>query len=849
MKEIRKIFIVLVLLLSLCLVGCKKDKDDNIEHTHQFELFSTNQRPTCTKDGENLLICRECEEIKTEVIPATGHNPIPATCKEPSVCSVCSEVLSTDLLEHTYTNWSIVKEATCKEDGTKERECIVCHTKEQELILKLEHNFEFIEIVKEASCEKNGEEKYKCSLCEEEKTEVIKAIGHKSEPATCTSYEKCLECGKVLGTEMLEHNYTEWNVIKESSCIEKGLKERECTECHKKETESIDMIDHQYEIVDGSEVCSVCKYEKGLAELTTKIQNINLVVDGENGLVLPTEFEGYALTWKSNTPDIVLDDGTIYTKNVIQYAQMIAKFVYNEQEVETIVDVKIPLIDTARIEYCWSAYYSLKIPFETTTNIRFLKKTYGGVCSVVRYETSDENIITTGGTITQQTYDQEAVVTCYLQIGKLIQSFSRTVKVLAFSDLQCIDNVIDWIPSVLEQLSKGEINKLPLTHERFGTNISWFCMDSGIIAGEGVFVMPLTPQNITLEATIIMGEYDRTLTYQLENIGGGVTEIERLRQWMKGQLPSRIRGTKNYVLESDAFDYQIRTNYGGVLNLIDGSFPEVDKSLYIDHTKNTWVNRYFGSGTLGTMTHPELTQDVLDKMMYTGYKKPNEQNILWIVVHESGMPRAGNDAELLAQIQMDSANGLRNREASWNYQVDENKIYQSFDDSIICWHASDGTRTPGGGNNNGIGIEMCINEDGNYDGAMHLDAKLIAMLLTKYNLKLENVKRHFDFAPDKKQCPYYMIEVGRWNEFLNLVDKEYTAMSLLKDAKVSWSVTTDDCNNTEEVLNKYFTKGGSTLYYNLPVKEEVVLHVTMTVEYEGQTLSESNDLVLYPNGK
>ena len=112
------------------------------------------------------------------------------------------------------------------------------------------------------------------------------------------------------------------------------------------------------------------------------------------------------------------------------------------------------------------------------------------------------------------------------------------------------------------------------------------------------------------------------------------------------------------------------------------------------------------------------------------------------------------DAVLLAEVQVRNAYST-GRQASWHYQVDETGVYQSFDDSIVCWHAGDGTYKLGGGNNNGIGIEMCINSDGNYEASMRMDAKLIAHLLHKYNLTLENVKRHYDF--DGKQCPFYMI--------------------------------------------------------------------------------------------
>ena len=222
---------------------------------------------------------------------------------------------------------------------------------------------------------------------------------------------------------------------------------------------------------------------------------------------------------------------------------------------------------------------------------------------------------------------------------------------------------------------------------------------------------------------------------------------------------------------------------------------------------------------------------------------PNDQNILWIVVHESGMPGVGNNAELLAQIQDRNAK-QGGRQASWNYQVDEGKIYQSFDDSIICWHASDGTSSRGSGNSNGIGIEMCINQDGNYDGAMNLNAKLIAHLMLKYNLTLDNVRRHYDFAPDKKQCPYYMIETNRWTEFRELISREYMAQKFYNEGvRFEWKVTDEQGN---DALNQYFIHYGQGLYSNKPVSKEVVLTVTLTATYNGETYTFSKKLKLKP---
>ena len=99
----------------------------------------------------------------------------------------------------------------------------------------------------------------KCSneLCDEE----IKTVAHtydqkvvseeyKATDTTCdakaTYYYSCV-CG-VKGTEtfevgeLAEHSYGEWKVVKEATADEKGLKERECSECGDKQTEEIPVI-------------------------------------------------------------------------------------------------------------------------------------------------------------------------------------------------------------------------------------------------------------------------------------------------------------------------------------------------------------------------------------------------------------------------------------------------------------------------------------------------------------------------------------------------------------------------------------------------------------------------------
>ena len=54
---------------------------------------------------------------------------------------VCEWKLNITECEHTFTEWEIVTEATCWNDGEQYRICSYCGTEETEVLLKVEHNF------------------------------------------------------------------------------------------------------------------------------------------------------------------------------------------------------------------------------------------------------------------------------------------------------------------------------------------------------------------------------------------------------------------------------------------------------------------------------------------------------------------------------------------------------------------------------------------------------------------------------------------------------------------------------------------------------------------------------------
>lgn len=122
-----------------------------------------------------------------------------------------------------------------------------------------------------------------------------------------------------------------------------------------------------------------------------------------------------------------------------------------------------------------------------------------------------------------------------------------------------------------------------------------------------------------------------------------------------------------------------------------------------------------------------------------------KRDIKYIVIHETGNTAAGTDAKAHAQLQESGGEG----KTSWHYTVDENEGYHSIPDDEIAWHAGDGR--DGEGNKNGIGVELCVNEDADFDKTFDNGAKLAGYLMNAYGVPAENIRQHFDFSG--KNCP------------------------------------------------------------------------------------------------
>src|SRR5690625_4389461 len=169
----------------------------------------------------------------------------------------------------------------------------------------------------------------------------------------------------------------------------------------------------------------------------------------------------------------------------------------------------------------------------------------------------------------------------------------------------------------------------------------------------------------------------------------------------------------------------------------------------------------------------------------------------YIVIHETANTRKGANANAHARLQ---ASG-NSRSASWHYQVDDKEIVQSFDDNKQCWHA--GSRYY---NQNSIGIEICVNSDGDYKKAVDNAVKLTKHLMDKYKISADNVIQHNQASG--KDCPRYLRSGSKgitWAQFkAKLSDKTSSNTKPTKPTK---------SNNSAPSAQKSTYKGNSIVEY------------------------------------
>lgn len=168
----------------------------------------------------------------------------------------------------------------------------------------------------------------------------------------------------------------------------------------------------------------------------------------------------------------------------------------------------------------------------------------------------------------------------------------------------------------------------------------------------------------------------------------------------------------------------------------------------------------------------EVSRQLIPINYYDEYQTPK-----YIVIHDTGNRAKGANAQ--AHRNYFARN--ENANASANYFIDDGHIIQTVDDHNGSWHCGDG-RSPIINNKNSIGIEMCVNPEGDFKETVRHTIALTKYLMTKYNIPAERVVRHNDVSG--KICPAMIIQdkVVTWDYFKKAIggyDNSLTRMNKL----------------------------------------------------------------------
>ena len=126
------------------------------EHIHNYNLWQTTVKPTCTEGGEMKRSCSVCGAEETKTIDALGH----------------------DYSEQ----WTVDEEADCVNDGSKSRHCSRCDAKTDVTVIEAKGHTEVVDKAVAATCTADGYTEGKhCSVCNAVivAQEKIAATGHK----------------------------------------------------------------------------------------------------------------------------------------------------------------------------------------------------------------------------------------------------------------------------------------------------------------------------------------------------------------------------------------------------------------------------------------------------------------------------------------------------------------------------------------------------------------------------------------------------------------------------------------------------------------------------------------------
>ncbi len=155
----------------------------------------------------------------------------------------------------------------------------------------------------------------------------------------------------------------------------------------------------------------------------------------------------------------------------------------------------------------------------------------------------------------------------------------------------------------------------------------------------------------------------------------------------------------------------------------------------------------------------------------------------YIVIHTTGNTRKGADAE--AHFQYWNSGNVGQ---SADFVVDDKGVLQINDyNKYYTWHCGDGKGRYGITNANSIGVEICVNEDGDFEKALAHAVPFLRKL--KAEAGIENVVRHYDAS--RKICPA-QLAANDWEKWKELKRRIAEVEELTSVNDIVWELADRD---------------------------------------------------------
>lgn len=148
----------------------------------------------------------------------------------------------------------------------------------------------------------------------------------------------------------------------------------------------------------------------------------------------------------------------------------------------------------------------------------------------------------------------------------------------------------------------------------------------------------------------------------------------------------------------------------------------------------------------------ELKQDLIPE---TNSNRPQTSlSPSYITIHETANTSNGANAEMHARYV--KGQDAQDRQVSWHITVDDTQAIQHLPFIEVGWHA-------GSGNQQSIGIEICVNQDGDFPQARANAISLVRGLMDDLEIGIDYVVTHEYWTG--KSCPANLL--ASWDEFIS----------------------------------------------------------------------------------